>query len=74
MNEMERLIWAAAYAAEWAANRKFNREAGVSHLSIDTISGFSCAEVADVALKHYREAITGDDAVYLYPVKEGWKL
>lgn len=73
MNDMEKMIWAAAYAAEWQANRKFNHEAMVPHLSIDTISGFSCAEVADVALEHYREAITGDDRKYLIPVKEAWK-
>jgi hypothetical protein len=72
MNDMEKMIWTAAFAAEWQANRKFNRDAGVSHLSIDTISGFSCAEVADVALEHYRKAITGDDSEYLYPVKENW--
>jgi hypothetical protein len=73
MNEMEKLVWAAAFAAEWQANRKFNHEAGRLHLSINTISGFSCAEVADVALEHYREAMTCDDAEYLIPVKEAWK-
>jgi hypothetical protein len=72
MNDLEKMVWAAAYAAEWQANRKFNQDAHVAHLSIDTISGFSCAEVADVALEHFREAMTGDDREYLIPVKEGW--
>jgi hypothetical protein len=72
MNDMEKLIWAAAFAAEWQTNREFNQNAGVAHLSIDSISGFSCAEVADVALEHYREAIKGADAEYLIPVKEKW--
>ena len=72
MNDMEKMIWAAAFAAEWQANREFNQNAGVAHLSIDTISGFSCAEVADVALKHYREAMTCGDAEYLTPIMERW--
>lgn len=72
MNDLEKMVWAAAFAAEWQANRNFNQNAGVAHLSIDTISVFSCAEVADVALDHYREAVTGDDRKYLTPVKENW--
>lgn len=35
-------------------------------------SGYSCAEVADVALEKFREAIESDDCGYRIPVKEGW--
>jgi hypothetical protein len=69
MTEMDKLVWAAAYAAEFAQSRAF---LGAHGREIDSISGYSCAEVADVALEKYREAIKSDDAEYLTPVKEGW--
>lgn len=71
MSEMERLVWAAAYAAEFARERDF-RHSYPSAGDVTGISGFSCAEVADVALEKYREAIACDDAKYLLPVNEGW--
>ena len=72
MSDMEKMIWTAAFAAEWARTRAFYHSSGVSRLSIESISGFACAEVADVALGHYREALTGSDSEYLTPVKENW--
>jgi hypothetical protein len=69
MSNLEQLVWAAAYAAEFAKVRKFYEDAS-TRLTIDDISGFACAEVADVALEKFREAIKGDDAQYLLPVIE----
>ena len=71
MNDMDKLIWAAAYAAEFAESRRFLDHAG---RAIDEISGYSCAEVADVALEKYRKALKADDAEYLIPVKQGWEV
>jgi len=68
LNNMEKLIWAASYAAEFSRVRERMDKYG---RSIDDITGYSCAEVADVALLAYREAIKSDDAGYLTPVKEG---
>lgn len=73
MNNMERMVWAAAFAAEFAKERKFRDDHQVAHLPLKGISGFSCAEIADMALEKYREAITCDDAEYLIPVKETWE-
>ena len=73
MDEMERMIWSAAFVAEWAETRRRYQDDPDPHLSIDTISGFSCAEVANSALEDYREASTGDDREYLIPVKENWE-
>ena len=72
MNRMEQMIWTSAFAAEWARERKFRADHPISDLDFENISGFSCAEIADVALKHFREALTGDDRKYLTPVDEGW--
>jgi hypothetical protein len=73
--EMERMVWAAAFSAEWAREWNFRQ----SHSSTQggwrdpqSISGFSCAEIADCALEAYRESMTCDDAEYLIPGKEDW--
>lgn len=69
MTSLEQQVWAAAYAAEFARESAF-RQAHAGY-PIDAISGFSCAEIADVAVIKLREALTGDDREYLLPVKEG---
>jgi len=73
--EMERMVWAAAFSAEWAREWNFRR----SHHSdrenwgdCRYIPGFSCAEVADCALEAYRDSMVCGDAEYLIPVKENW--
>lgn len=71
MTDLEKVIWAAAYAAEFASIRKLYESTPGSRLTIDDISGFQCAEVADVALEKFRDAVSGDDAVYLTICKEG---
>lgn len=71
MNDTERLVWTAAFAAEFMNSRSFLQQ-HCSEQTIDDISGYSCAEVADVALEKYRQAINSPDAEYLIPVKEGW--
>jgi len=72
MNDMEKMVWAAAFAAEHAKELKFRQDHPRAHLPITGISGFSCAELADLALERYREALVCDDAEYLLPVKEKW--
>lgn len=70
MKELEQQIWAAAFAAEFSYWRQLYMKA--TYHTIDHISGFTCAETADVALEKFREAVTGPDREYLIPVKEGW--
>ena len=69
---LERMVWAAAYANEFARSLDFILTYK-SNQTIDNVSGFACAEIADVAVEKLREALTGDDKEYLLPVKEGWK-
>jgi len=73
MNPMEQQVWAAAFAQAWHAEYKFRRENPRDHLPVDGISGFSCGELADLAVETYREALTCEDREYLLPVKEKWK-
>jgi hypothetical protein len=70
MTEMEKMVWAAAFANECTSDRAFLEANG---RTIDDISGYSCAERADVCLEKYREAIASDDAGFLIPVIEGHK-
>lgn len=67
MTDLERMVWAAAYAAGFESERRYMDKYG---RSIDDISGFSVAERADVAVIALREAMAGDDAKHLLPVKE----
>ena len=69
MSDMEKMVWVASFAAEFSRERAFLDSHGKS---IDDVSGFSCAEVADVALDKYREAIRSESAEYLTPVQKGW--
>jgi hypothetical protein len=69
---MEKMIWSAAFVAEWHHERVFRQTHRRDHLPVDGMPGFSCAEVADEALKKYREALVCDDKEYLIPVKENW--
>lgn len=73
MNDMEKMVWAAAFAQAWDREYRFIKTHQVPHLTVDGISGFSCAELADLAVEKYREAMTGDDHQYLLPVKEDWE-
>lgn len=68
-SDVEKLVWAAAFAAEFAQDRALLNAHGKEP---DSISGYSCAEVANVAVEKYREAIKSDDAGFLMPVKEVW--
>ena len=69
MTDLEKQIWAASYAAEFARARDW---CGKHGMDIDEINGYSCAEIADAAVSAYREAIKSDDAKYLMLVKEGY--
>lgn len=69
VTELERQVWAAAFAAEFVRDSNLLRQHGRAS---DAISGFSCAEVADVALEKFRKAMACEDAGYLTPVKESW--
>lgn len=68
MNEIEQKIWATAFANAFEEDRILFYEGG---RPLADISGFACAEIADVAVEKYREAVTGPDAEYLLIVKEG---
>ena len=61
MNDMEKLIWTAAFVAEFASDRAFIQKHAVNK-SIEDISGYECASVADVCLKKYHEAVASDSA------------
>lgn len=77
MNEMERMIFAAAFAAafhkEWAfrVQHQGTREAMEA---TSRSSGFSFAEIADEAVKTYRNAMQSEDRDFLLAVKENWPL
>lgn len=73
MKELEKLVWAASFAAEFASQRKLYNSTPGSRLTIDDISGYACAEVADVAVEKLREAFSEADGSYLLPVSEGWE-
>jgi len=70
VTELEKLVWAASYAAEFSNERRFYSSTPGCKKTIDDISGFSCAEVADVAVAKLREAFTGEDREYLLPIRE----
>lgn len=69
MSEMERMVWAAAFAALAIEDNEFRRRHG--HKSLE--NGFSFAEKADVVVAQYRAAMVCEDSKYLTPVEEGWK-
>lgn len=69
MGDLERQVWATAFAAEWSQEREFRRKHGGDQ---GDISAFSCAEQADEAVEKFRDAMGGNDAKLLIPVKEGW--
>lgn len=73
MTELEKLVWAAAFAAEHHKEYWFRTNSGKAHLDPLGNYGFSCGEIADQAVKKLREALECDDGEYLLPVKEGWK-
>ena len=70
MTPLEEKVWAAAYANEFNYYRRLYHDNAGHQYTIDDISGFACAEVADVAVEKLREALTGENAPYLLPVQE----
>lgn len=68
MTALEQQVWAAAFAAEFSREWEFRMRHGVDP---QELSGFSCAEIADVAVEKLREALTCEDSKYLLPVIEG---
>jgi len=69
MDKMEKAIWASAFANKFMIEWEFQMQ----HKGLGgalSLSGFSCAEVADVTVEKYREAMTCDDAEDLLLVKE----
>jgi hypothetical protein len=71
MTALEQQVWAAAFAAAFEADRILYYRYGDGTKTVDDIAGFSCAEIADVAVQKLREALTGPDREYLIPVREG---
>lgn len=76
MNEMERMIFAAAFSAEFHKEWTFR----VDQVGVGGATGsfgksaFSIAEVADEAVEAYRKAMQSEDREYLLAVKENWNL
>lgn len=67
MTSLETQVWAAAFAAEFSRQHEFFTQ----HGKPERVSGFNCAEIADIAVEKLREALASDDAQYLTLVKEG---
>lgn len=67
MRDLEKKVWAAAFAAHWAQEKALQRAHGGPGPD-----GFSCAELADEAVRSMRDAFELDDAEYLLPVRENW--
>jgi hypothetical protein len=67
MNELEKMVWAAAFANEFGRLRdRYYNEPG-SKRTVDDISGYGCAETADTAVLKLREAMTDDPEKILLP-------
>ncbi len=60
MNAIERSIWTATFSNVFALEWQFKRK----HIenALDSIDGFTCAEIADVAVEKYREVLKHPDA------------
>lgn len=70
VHDMERQIWAAAFAAAWDREYNFGRvHRGWEASDVD---GFTCAELADAALDAFRASLVSEDAEYLTPLQEKW--
>jgi len=69
MTDLEKQVWAGAFVAEFAMQRELYARHG--NRTIDDVSGFSCAEAADVYVEKLRAALTGPDREYLMLVTEG---
>jgi hypothetical protein len=74
VNEIERQIFAATFAAAfWDTWKSSNDHQGVVEAINRVERGFQFAEVADLAVQSYREALSCADREYLLVVVEGWK-
>lgn len=73
MNEMERQIFAAAFAAAFSKQWAFMvQNKGVREAMRSTSDGFQFAKVADQAVLAYRNSLKCDDRIFLLSVKESW--
>lgn len=69
MTPLEQQVWAAAFANQFATDLAYNHASG---RTIDDIDGYSCAEIANVAVDKLRAAFEADpEAENLMP---GWEL
>lgn len=64
MTPLEKQVWVAAFAAEFARERK-SRFITPGAGSIDDIDGYDCAGVADVAVEKFRDALASDEYQHL---------
>ena len=77
---MERMVWAAAFAAEFAKERQFRDQRTCAHLPLKGISGFSCAVGTDSPAYTSNEYDQCEQRVFLLRVlearnkKEGHRL
>lgn len=71
MEDIEKMVWAAAFAAAHSREWDFVRR-GNGSVSVDDITGYKCAEEADHCLEKFREAVVCEDREYITPVKDGW--
>ena len=75
MNEIERQVFAAAFAAAFERDWAFRfKHQGVKEAMAGTSDGFQYAEVADQAVKALRSAMTCEDSNYLLAQIEAWLI
>ena len=73
MNETERQIFVAAFAAAFMKKWKFLVDhKGVREAMNETSDGFQFAEIADQAVLSYRNSLKSEDRSYLLSVRENW--
>lgn len=73
MNEIERQIYAATFAAAFEREWAFLLEnQGLKEAMGGTEDGFHFAEIADQAVKSYRNAVACEDSRYLLLSSESW--
>lgn len=66
MTEDEKMVWSAAFAQSVLKELDFYKSHGNTWDEInEKVSGYNSAEIADIAVEKFREALAAADAEYL---------